>query len=288
MSLPSSGQIAMSNLISNSDSPSSNVSLKNMTIYTYNAAGVSQSTPYALSHFYGLNFQPISSNLFCYLDFGRGSYGGSGTTLTDLAANISPTVVGSPSFTAGSNGYFTFNGSSSTYIETSQTVTGFASSGFTLIAIASTPAYTNRSVLWDKSAPANPPGFTSEIGTIGSPYDTNGTRFWISDNTNNLESDSNNTVTLNNQIYMFSYVWNNSTKTATTYINTTSVASTTNSSMGNFSSNTAHTLRYGMSPYGAVSYTNLYIGMVYSAPLTSTQITQNYDAFAIRFGLTPV
>lgn len=59
---------------------------------------------------------PVLTNLEWWLDASRPtSYGGSGTTWTDIAPagnGWNATLVGTPSHTSGDNGYFTWNGSS--------------------------------------------------------------------------------------------------------------------------------------------------------------------------------
>ena len=55
----------------------------------------------------------VNSNLVLNLDAGNSkSYAGSGTTWTDLSGNgNTATLIASPTYTSGTNSYFTFNGS---------------------------------------------------------------------------------------------------------------------------------------------------------------------------------
>ena len=227
----------------------------------------------------------ITSSLFIWYDFGTGScYPGTGTSVFDLSGNIGTGgVSGSPAFTYGANGFFTFTGSLSTYITTNNTGSALSVSGFTVQIIASTPNVASRSALIDHSAAVLPPGWLLEIGTINSTYNINGTRFSASDNTNQIEADSSYNIS-NNTIYLFTSTWNNSSKTGTTYVNINPVASSTIAAETAFDN--TQTIKFGVG-YGKTvgSYTNQYVILVYSASLSPAQIAQNYYHFRDRFGL---
>lgn len=229
----------------------------------------------------------ITSNVYLWYDFGNTScYPGTGTSITSLAGSVpAGTVAGSPSFTSGSNGFFTFTGSTSQFINTNNSSpSGFATSGFTVQIIASTSNTSLRSALVDESAPINPPGWGTEFGTLGGSFNTNGTRFWASDNIRGFDCISNNTITTNNKIYMITFVWNASTKTAETYVNQTLAATATNTLIGNFDN--ARSMRIASGYDAAVaSFSRIYYNLVYNTPLTSSQVTQNFNALQSRFGL---
>lgn len=243
--------------------------------------------PDSISEFYGYSAAPgvVPSGLFMHYDWGNtSSYPGSGSTLYDISGNgRHATIVGSPTYANnGNQSYVQFSGSASQYIDTGSTY-DFSSSGYTWTVVALNTNVGLRSVLIDKSGPVNPPGSTFEWGTIGSPFQTNGVRSWISDNTNNLECNLSNQVS-NGIFYVLSSVWNPSSKTITTYIGNTQVSSCGNASMGNF--NNGISLKFGVGYNGAVSsYTRQYAVLIYNRALSSGEIQRNWQNYLCRFSI---
>lgn len=243
--------------------------------------------PDSISEFYGYSAAPgiVTSGLFMHYDWGNpSSWPGVGDTLFDISGNLRhATIVGSPTIANnGNQSYVEFNGNAGQYVDTGSTY-DFSSSGYTWTIIALNNNLSLRSALIDKSAPTNPPGSTFEWGTIGSPFQTNGLRAWASDNVNNLECNVSNETSAG-YFYILSSVWNPSTKNMTIYRDATQVASTTNSSMGNF--NNGISLKFGVAYSGAVSsYTRQYVVLIYNRALSAGEIQQNWQNYLCRFSI---
>ena len=243
--------------------------------------------PYAVTNFYGYSGGGIvTSGLVLNLDASNpSSYSGSGTTWTDLSGNgNNMTMVGTVPF-AGSaqTKYFSYNGTPD-YFQGVNTFTNI-SNEITISIVASITNMSQRTVPFSHLNGAF--GYILEIGTIGGLW-TNTMRSYIA-GTGGQSSDYRGTTALNqNQIYLFTMTYNHNTGVTTFYANATSLSAYqagSNAVAADWATAPVSNVTGIYPSYPIYSYMNEYMILVYNTALTSTDVTQNYNALQSRFGL---
>lgn len=220
----------------------------------------------------------VTSGLVINLDAGdSASYPGTGTTWTDLNSTaIQFTSFGSPTYTASSPGYFSFNGAGTQYM-TAPENSALNNANVTVEA-------------WVKTNSTSQNGFFFEKGQVNTQYSLfleNGNIRWRTAGSSTYYDTS---VTAS--LYITTSAWAQivgtySGGTKTLYVNGVSVATSTG--IPAISTNTN-----GMSigVLGGFSGTRGYyyngslsIINVYSKALSAAEVLQNYDAMKTRHGL---
>jgi hypothetical protein len=286
MALPSSGPLSISAIRNeqvNNCGYASTYSLRQLS------ANAGFSSPDAISEFYGYGL--VTSGLVLQLDASiASSYPGSGTTWTDLTGNgNNMTMVGTvPINGSGQTKYFSYNGTANYF----QGVNNFASSisnAITITVVASITDMSQRTALFSKYLSGVQPSYVLEVGTISGLWSN--TMRWFAFSSTLNGNDYRGTTTLNqNQIYMFTLTMNRSTVETAMYYNSSVLSANQVGSPSGLGSDWAQgntpflTGNYGpeLSIY---SYMNEYMVLVYNTALTSTQVTQNYNALKTRFGI---
>jgi hypothetical protein len=230
------------------------------------------------------------------------SYPGTGTNWFNLnGSSNNATLVNSPSYTSGVNGYFTMDG-------VDDTIT-------TPIPITSTPALSNFTYeVWTSLtafpgivSPANPNGEVLKMGVlIGAAYYSGAAIFWEGNNTGTgcvvygfirgadaYRTTSTYALSLNT-IYQLTLVNNSSAGLISLYVNGALYHSTTTatqdydsgltSTAGNIGfckSQVGGGGTYNYTPYGG----RIYGGKIYTTALTANQVAQNFNALRGRYGI---
>jgi hypothetical protein len=289
MALPSSGPLSIGNIRDeevNNGGFASSYSLRQLS------ANAGKSSPDSISEFYGYSAVTIvTSGLTLNLD--ANTYSGTGTWNDTSGNGFTATKQGTPSFTsAGNLSYFTFNGganylSGNAGLNTATTNPVNGTSGVTISTIFQMPDVTKSSILFSQ---LNGGGYEFECGTQPSNLWIKTLRSFIAGNTS---SDRRGTsiVLSNNTIYLMTLTWDQVNHVATLYVNGT-VASSTETTSTVSSLDTQWAYNYGasfqigaMTYYGLYGNGNMYKIMVYNKPLTSTEVTQNYNALKTRFSI---
>jgi hypothetical protein len=289
MALPSSGPLSISAIRNeevNVGGLPSTYSLRTLS----SQAG--KSTPDSISEFYGYSAATlVTSGLALNLD--ANSYSGTGTW-NDLSGNgFTATIQGTVPFTsAGDVSYFTFNGganylSGNAGLNTATTNAVDGTLGVSVSAIFKMPDVTQPSLLFSQ---LNGGGYAFECGTQPSNLWVRTLRGFAAANTS-TDRRGTSVVLSNNITYLMTWTWDQINKVSTLYVNgtvapsteTTATVSSLNTTWANaFSAN----FEIGaMTYYGQYGNGNMYKIMVYNKSLTSTEVTQNYNALQSRFGL---
>jgi Concanavalin A-like lectin/glucanases superfamily len=236
--------------------------------------------PYAVSNFYGYGGAPdvVTNGLKVYLDAGQtSSYSGSGSAWNDISGNNNNvTLQNSPTFSSSDGGSIVFNGASQygtgtdldlDYITIQVWVksTGFGNNGYVV-----NKNYNGATVPYSLSLG------NTQFGT------TNGMAFhsppWY--------------ASLVNTNIMNSNTWYNITGT----FDGTTLKYYVNGVLNSSSTPAVNILPKNDNPFTIGAYLNdsaYFIGnmssvLMYNRALTDTEIVQNYNAFASRFGYTPL
>ena len=214
---------------------------------------------------------PVLSGLTVYVDAGKtDSYGGSGTTWTDLSGNGNNcTLVNSPTFTSGTSGYFSLNGSN----QLVRVPIGLNTTAHTLqVIVMSTPgSKVKRTMLSCVN--------DGEV-TSGTPYrdmvwDTTAITTYAYVTTPNLGTLS---ATYNlNQWYSFAIAQASSTQQG--YRDSTQTI-TDRTGMGSAGDNSDIVVGTGFWGYATMRVAAI---LMYDRQLSTAEITQNYDYFATRY-----
>jgi hypothetical protein len=286
MALPSSGPLSLSAIRNeevNVGGLPSSYSLRTLS------SQVGKTTPDSISEFYGYS-AIVTSGLVLNLDASNASsYPGSGTTWTDLTGNgNNMTMVGTvPINGSGQAKYFSYNGTANYF----QGVNNFASSisnAITITIVASITDMSQRTALFSKYIPGNVGSYVLEIGTI--PGLWSNTMRWFAFSSNLFGNDYRGTTALNqNQIYMLTLTMDSTVSTAMYYNSSVLGADQVAPSYGLGSDWSQGDVPFLTGNYGPgldiYSYMNEYMVLVYNRSLTSTEITQNYNALRSRFGI---
>jgi hypothetical protein len=226
----------------------------------------------------------VTSNLLMYVDASKSSsYSGSGTTWYDLSGNGKHlSLTNGPTFVGGSSPkYFSFDGTNdeagTTSITTFNNTNNVSGSLEGWVRISDTTGY--RHIM----------GFRDEV----SPYDnffflllfdTPNTEAAVSINSSNLiinYNPGNNYWTLWKQIV---FTFDRSDSKTRLYVNGSLVATSSGTVSGTFG--TLGSVGYKVG--GSTFYTQMDGSkfLVYNKALSSTEVSQNYNAFKSEFGLT--
>lgn len=232
----------------------------------------------------------VSSGLVLQLDASNtSSYPGFGTTWTDLSGNgNNMSMVGTVPFAgSGQTKYFSYNGTAN-YFQGVNNFTTSISSAITISVVASITNMAQRTSLFSHTSSGSISGYILEIGTISGLW-TNTMR-WYAAGTGGQSNDYRGTTSLNqNQIYLFTLTYNQSTGTTAFYANATQISASqagTNLVAADWAQGAVPPLigSYG-SGFSIYSYMNQYMSLTYNRALTSSEVTQNYNALQSRFGL---
>jgi len=232
----------------------------------------------------------VSSGLVLNLDASNASsYPGSGTTWTDLTGNgNNMTMSGTVPFAgSGQTKYFSYNGTANYF----QGVNSFASSissAITITLVASIANMSQRTALFSKYSTSGISGYVLEIGTISGLW-TNTMRFYAA-GSGGESTDYRGTTSLNaNQIYMFTLTYDRTSGVTALYANDSVLSASqagSNLVASDWSQNTNPFLTGNYGPGLTIySYMNQYMTLTYNRALTSTEVTQNYNALKTRFGI---
>lgn len=232
----------------------------------------------------------ITSGLVLNLDASNiSSYSGSGTTWTDLTGNgnnmtMSGTV---PINGSGDTKYFSYNGTTN-YFQGANNFTSSISSAITISIVASITDMSQRTALFSKYSTTGISGYVLEVGTVGGAWSN--TLRWYAAGTGGQSNDYRGTTSLNqNQIYIFTLTYNQTTGATVMYTNGTAISASqagTNAVASDWSQNTRTFLTGNYGPGLTIySYMNQYMTLVYNRALTSTEVSQNYNVLKSRFGI---
>ena len=231
-----------------------------------------------------------STNLLYHLDANNSSsYGGSGTTWTDLVAGTTNATINGATHTEGpgNNGYyFDFDG-----------IDDYVS----IPSGAYTPAQNFAIEVWARNDNAALQAFGSNSGNA--LYSTTGDQSWTQTDVIHISHDRLEPSTPTNTTYQLLYdpapssqVWHQyvvnhiyssgSSATVKAYIDKTEVISQTGIDYYFAATNAALGRRTSWATYDAHWDGQISIFRAYSEPLTTTQIETNYDAHKGRYGLS--
>jgi hypothetical protein len=231
---------------------------------------------------------PVTENLLLYLDATRtASYGGTGTTWTDLSG-MSPsnnaTLYGTPTFESGS---FTF--AVDKYALTSQKITTSLSSATFIAWVRPSPYYIGTTLMQYQE---NYTGIIFSRGGKGQATNpTSGLNFWKNNVVgyswyDNYSSWNSNLVVPNDSWSMIALTIS-STQAVAYLCNSNGIFSATNvashPAVSGFNFFIGHDPAFGST--GRILRGKIATSMVYSTALTSTQITQIFNAQKVAFGI---
>ena len=290
MALPNSGQLSISNINyeqANWGGLNPTGSLRQLS------ANAGKSTPDAISEFYGYGL--ATTNLQLYLTtVSLVSYPGGGAIWYDVSGNgynatmsgTVPYVAGTPGV-AGSPGYFNYSGGAY-YFNGNNSLATKITSQVTISVVASITNMSLRSFVFNKfRVSASPYGYTFEIGSDGGGAWTNSMRFYGSGYNNN-STDLRGTTALNqNQMYLFTVTYNQSTGSNIMYANGSAISATqagVGSDAGWSQGNNNYQL--GTLTGSEVSYMKQYAVLVWNRVLTPTEITNNYNFLKPIYGIS--
>lgn len=212
---------------------------------------------------------PVLTGLTVYVDAGdTNSYGGSGTTWTDLSGNSNNcTLVNSPTFTSGTSGYFSLNGSTQ-YV---RVPVGLNTSTHTiqLIVMSTAGAKAQKTFMSCDTA--------TGVGS-GAPYrDMYFTTTTVSTYAQSLGATTLSATYNLNQWYSFALTQASATQQG--YRDNTQTI-TNRTGMPSDGDNASITVGTGYWGYATMRIAAI---LVYNTQLTTAQITQNYDYFKTRY-----
>ena len=225
----------------------------------------------------------VTDNLVLALDAANTkSYGGSGTTWTDLSGKgNNGTLTGGPTYSSSDSGYFDFDGSNDTVTFSSNNIDGLSSGSATQFSIMGW-------VKWDVLNSGPTAWFEKQNATganvrleLAADHDTvSGGRVWF------VTSDTSTTISAGlvyyildtNKYYHMALVCDGTSKKA--YINGVEEYSATESFSNTYPSN-SYTLGIG----GVQRKFNGRVANVaiYNKPLTASEVQQNYNALKGRY-----
>ena len=210
--------------------------------------------------------------LLCLDSANLESYGGSGTTWTDLSGNgNNGTLTNGPTHTSGAGGYFTFDGSND-YITVSNVQPN--TNDFSISVWILKDNNTSNDYIWD---------FGANGGTLSTGTEVGGYGFRYYNSTLGGSSDmyTQGTIPNINEWYEVTITRNN--ETSSMYVNGASVTSASGDTH-NISSSTLYIGRYG----GSTGYEHdgkLSNFKIYNKALTAAEVAQNFNALRGRFGI---
>jgi len=225
----------------------------------------------------GVTGDIVSSGLVLHVDAGNAnSYSGSGTTWTDLSdSGNNGSLENGPTYSSDDGGYFAFDGTDD-FIQFPDDITSLTEATF---------------IAWIKRD-GNQSSWHGIIFSRGDGGGTSGLGF--RSNTNEIGYHWNNQywgwssgLTPPDDEWCMVAVSINSTSATAYLCQESGITSATNSGASHSSSN-LNNLVIGRDPYAADRsfIGDLAIGQIYDTALTSTEITQNYNALKSRFGIS--
>ncbi len=199
------------------------------------------------------------------------SYPGSGTTWADLAGSNDGTLTNGPTFDSGDGGSIVFDGSDD-YIALSDF--GLPTTSFSCVCVFKFDAAANGNTLFNLNYAYPNSGYLIR--------QKNNKIIIFTDNGSETNIQSTSTIS-NNTIYHLTVTQNSGT--CTIYLNGSQdrQASLANPVLN--SSAETSLARRGAPSIGAYLNGNIYHAYIYNKSLSSTEITQNYNALKSRFGL---
>lgn len=232
----------------------------------------------------GTSYNPsiVKSNLVLYLDIGnKKSYIGSGTNWIDLTKNkCNGTLTNSPTYNSSYGGYLSFNGTNQ-YINLGSNTLGLDLSDKSF-------------QCWINKTTANAKGIIDKDFDT-SPGNYGGWGFWIQNNNklwwwnhSNLDLFDNGIAITNGVWTNVAVTWNNTSKTATFYVNGVLSSSQTNTSIiEKVSTGATFVIGNSRQAAGNSAYFDGGISqaIAYTKVLNNNEIKQNYIATKGRFGL---
>jgi len=234
----------------------------------------------------------VTNGLVLSLDAAdRNSYPGSGTALRDLSGNgYNNTLTNGPTFNSANGGGIVFDGTND-YAIGNNNLNSQITTAITIIVFAKATNMNSRVPLFVKYQGVSPPyGYSFEIGTLSSLW-TRTMRFYAQgDSPPNSTDYRGNVQLLDNTIYMFTAQYSDTQSVMKMYYNTTEMPSTQAGpdwqSNPNWSANTDVYLLGAFDPsFSIYGSSTIYNTLVYNRILSLSEITQNYDAYKLRFGL---
>jgi hypothetical protein len=220
---------------------------------------------------------PVLTNLLFYYDPGNpSSYSGSGSTLTDLSANNYGGTINGATYSSSNGGIFTFDG---------------VNDGITLNSNITSSMYSTSFSICIFLKPATSPPSTQSFASFANDGDATQRRLRmrvLSDGGMQMSYFANDLSTATSLItfgnwYMIVMQYNSGADTSKIWQNTTERAS---GSEGPFLSGTGSRGYIGNYDNGSEWFKgDIGVMMGYTSNLTSTQITQNFNAFKARYGL---
>jgi len=231
----------------------------------------------------------ITSGLVLQLDASNSSSYTSGNTWYDLSGNgNNMTMSGTVPFAgSGQTKYFSYNGTAN-YFQGVNNFTGI-SNAITISVVASITNMSQRTALFSKFINGGAiVGYVFEVGTIPGLW-TNTTR-WYASGSGAQSTDYRGTTALTqNQIYILTLTYNQSTGVNAMYANGTQISASqagSNAVASNWAQGATPDLTGNYGPGLSIySYMNEYMVLVYNTELTSAQVLQNYNALQSRFGI---
>jgi hypothetical protein len=217
------------------------------------------------------------------------SYPGSSTTWTDLSQyRNSGTLTNGPTFSTLNGGGITFDGVDDYIIGTSDFT--MVTSAITIVMWVKVPDMTKRCFLINKYKTTAPYGFSFEIGTASSFWNST-LRFYAQGSNGFYAVDYRGSISLSsNTFYMVSAIFAPQSLIMKMYYNATEM--TANHANANWTQTTGWVTGTPTYYLGAYSpsvnlYGNqtIYNTMVYNRALSATEISQNYNSTKARFGL---
>lgn len=214
-----------------------------------------------------------TNGLVMHLDAGNtASYAGSGAVWKDLTGTVADgTLYNSPTYSSSNGGYFAFNGSN-------QYATW-----------PNTAALDNQSFsieVWMKTNSTGQNGFWFEKGAVNTQYSFFLEGGLIRFRINGGDYTSPTASTYLNTTSWFQMVGTFTSGSANIYANKAVIGTATPSLTMNANANGISVGAYGGTSAKGYYYNgNIAIVRVYSRVLSTTEITQNYDAHKTRFGL---
>ena len=233
--------------------------------------------PYAVTNFYGYGGTTpdvVTNGLVLYLDAGQStSYSGSGTTWTDLSGyGNNATLVNNPTFSSSYGGNLEFP-YSNVYGQINDAASLEFGTGDFTISLWEYPLVVNDGSNQRTILSKNYTGFEIFIyqsilrGYFGGVNQLQGTT----------------TLTANT---WYNFVFVRSAGVITSYINTIQDGQLVNSTdVSNIGTGLFVNIRPSSSLYGEENISNI---LLYNRALTNSEVIQNYNAFASRFGYTPL
>lgn len=240
----------------------------------------------------------VTNGLVLHLDAGnQQSYVTGSTVWNDLSGNnYSASMSGSVPFSGSTSPPYFTNAGAICDFKGSNSLASKISTEITIMCVANISDMTKQSVLFSKYQSSVIAGYEIEVGTASGLW-TNSMRFFAAGSTYaTVSCDYRGTTQLSaNKPYLFTVVFSKVTNTVAMYANTTTVAATQVGGGGGIP-NIPADWSQGTNPYNIGSYRtgansgflygNLYNTLVYNRALSLQEITQNYNAFQTRFGLT--